>query len=193
MAPPHNDGLCRKCGQPGHRAASCRPTQEQSTRARQPRNLSAGPPTLGRGHVNHVKVEEARRDPKIVMGTLLVNSDPTTVLFDLGASHSFISEAFARKQDLSFKNLYPPLVVSSLGSRWDTSMIAHNNHIEIGGLVFTASLMALKVTTIDVILGMNWLGPHQALIDCAAETVQLTHPSGQTVKYSARTAQGAES
>ena len=68
-------------------------------------------------------------------------------------------------------------------------MIAHNNHIEIGGLKFTASLMALKVTTIDVILGMNWLVPHQALIDCAAESVHLTHPSGQTFKYSARTVQ----
>ncbi|XP_073353816.1 uncharacterized protein [Aegilops tauschii subsp. strangulata] len=192
VAPPHNDGLCRKCGQPGHRAASCRLTQNQKTRARQPRNPNARPPALSHGHVNHVKVEEARRDPKIVMGTLLVNSIPASVLFDSGASHSFISEAFARKQELSFDNMYPPLVVSSPGSRWDTSMIAHNNHIEIGGLVFTPSLMALKVSTIDVILGMNWLGPHQTLIDCAAETVQLTHPFGQTVQYSARTAQDAE-
>ena len=33
---------------------------------------------------------------------------------------------------------------------------------------------------------------HNAKIDCAAKTVQLTHPSGQTVQYSARAAQDAE-
>src|ERR1041385_9223352 len=27
MAPPQNDGLCHKCGQPGHRAINCRPGQ----------------------------------------------------------------------------------------------------------------------------------------------------------------------
>jgi hypothetical protein len=79
-----------------------------------------------------------------MMGTLPVNSVSASVLFVSGASHSFISKAFARTHDLSFENLYPPLVVSSLGSKWDTSMIAHNNHIVIGGLMFTASLMALR-------------------------------------------------
>ena len=122
-----------------------------------------------------------------MMGTLLVNSVPASVLFDSGASHSFISEAFAREQDLSFENVYPPLVINSPGSRWDTSMVAHNNHIVIGGLVFSASLMALKGSTINVILGMDWLKAHNAFLDCAAKKVQLTHPSGQTVQYSART------
>ena len=85
MAPSHNDGLCRKCGQLGHRAVNCRPTQNQNARTRQPKNLNARPPALGRAHVNHVKVEKARRDPKIVMGTLLVNSVPASVLFYSGA------------------------------------------------------------------------------------------------------------
>src|SRR4051812_12462416 len=102
------------------------------------------------------------KDRTVMMGTLHVNSVPASVLFDSGASHSFISEAFARKQDLPFENIYPPLVVNSPGSSWDTSMIAHNNHIEIGGLVFTSSLMPLKVSTIDVILGMDWLRAHKA-------------------------------
>ena len=128
-----------------------------------------------------------------MMGTLLVNSVPASVLFDSRASHSLISAAFARKQDLPFENLYPPLVVYSPGSSWDTSMIAHNNRIEIGGLVFAASLMALKVSTIDVILGMDWLKAHDAHIRCGTKTVQLTHPSGKKILYSTRTVQHAES
>ena len=127
-----------------------------------------------------------------MMGTLLVNSVPAVVLFDSGASHSFISEAFARKHDRSFENLYPPLVVSSPGSRWETSLISHNNQMAIGGLVFTSSLMALKATTIDVILGMDWLKAHDAHISCGTKRVQLTHPSGQIVNYSPLMIQHAE-
>src|SRR3954469_19901185 len=103
-----------------------------------------------------------------------------------------MSEAFARKQGWSFDNMYPPLVVSSPGSRWETSMISHNNHMAIGGLVFTASLMALKATTIDVILGMDWLKAHDAHIDCVTKRVQLTHPSGEIDNYSAQMIQHAE-
>ena len=39
---------------------------------------------------------------------------------------------------------------------------------------------------------MDWLKAHVALIDCAAKTVQLLHPSDQIINYSARTIQNAE-
>ena len=126
------------------------------------------------------------------MGTLPINSVPAVVLFDSGSSNSFMSEAFARKQGWSFDNMYPPLVVSSPGSRWETSMISPNNHMTIGGSVFTASLMALKATTINVILGMDWLKVHDAHIHPGTKRVQLTHPSGQIVNYSALMIQHAE-
>ncbi|XP_073353901.1 uncharacterized protein [Aegilops tauschii subsp. strangulata] len=71
-------------------------------------------------------------------------------------------------------------------------MVAHNNHIVIGGLVFSASLMALKGSTINVILSMDWLKAHNAFLDCAAKKVQLTHPSGQLIHYSAQMIQNAE-
>ena len=72
-------------------------------------------------------------------------------------------------------------------------MVSHNNQIKIEGMMFSASLIALGPSTIDVILGMDWLKAHNAFIDCAAKKVQLTHPSSQTVKYSARIVQDAES
>ena len=37
------------------------------------------------GRVTRVKIEEARESPKIVMGTLRINSVPASVLFDSGA------------------------------------------------------------------------------------------------------------
>jgi hypothetical protein len=50
--------------------------------------------------VNHVTAEEAQGDKDVVLGTFLINSVPATVLFDSGASHSFITERFVTKHDV---------------------------------------------------------------------------------------------
>ena len=126
------------------------------------------------------------------MGTLRVNSVPASVLFDSGASPAFVSQQFAQLHGLGMEELPTPLPVQSPGSKWKTSMVIPRNQIEIGGLLFSASLMVLGPSNIDIILGMDWLTAQNALIDCATKMVQLTHPSGQTVQYSARAAQDAE-
>ena len=70
--------------------------------------------------------------------------------------------------------------------------MCHDVPIVIEGLVFLASPIVLKSSNIDLILGMDWLKAHNALIDCAAKTVQLTHSSGQTINYSTRAIPNAE-
>jgi hypothetical protein len=41
--------------------------------------------------INHVTTAEAQQAQDIVLGMFLASSHPATVLFDSGASHSFIS------------------------------------------------------------------------------------------------------
>ena len=203
VAPPHNDGLCHKCGQPGHLAINCRLDRPKKaprsavSRMKGRRNhhtssCSASPPAMSGGKVTHVKIEEARESTKIVMGTLRVNSVPASVLFDSGASHAFVSQQFAKLHGLDMENLHTPLAIQSPGSKWQTTMLCPRNQIEIGGLLFPTSLIVLGPSNIDIILGRDWLTTHSAKIDCATKTVHLTHPSGQAVQYSARTTQDAE-
>ena len=146
----------------------------------------------GRGRVNHVDVEAAQEEPTIVMGTLLVNSVPATVLFDSGASHSFISGTFAFMHGITYEDMQTPLVVSTPGSHCHATMISYDVPLIIEGLVFRTSPIVLQSSNIDLILGMDWLKTHNALIDCAAKTVQLAHSSGQTINYSTRTIPNAE-
>jgi hypothetical protein len=40
--------------------------------------------------VNHLDVEEIMDEPDVVIGKFLINTFPALVLFDTGASHSFI-------------------------------------------------------------------------------------------------------
>ena len=141
----------------------------------------AKPATTARGHVNYVSAEETHEDPNVVLGTLLVNFHPATVLFDTGASHSFISESYARLHNTTFCDMPTSMVIQTPGSRWKTSRISHGNEILVDRLVFLASLIALKSSDINIILGMDWMSAHYAKIDCSTRTVQLTHPSGKTV------------
>jgi hypothetical protein len=47
-----------------------------------------------------VTTEEAQQAQDVVLGMFLASSHPTTVLFDSGASHSFISSSFVEKHYL---------------------------------------------------------------------------------------------
>ena len=52
----------------------------------------AQPRAPAQGRVNHVTAESAVEAPNVVIGTFMVNSYPATVLFDTGATHSFITQ-----------------------------------------------------------------------------------------------------
>src|ERR1041385_4104916 len=80
-------------------------------------------------------------------------------------------------------------MIKTPGSTWRTSRVSHDNEIAVEDVVFLASLIALKSSDIDIILGTDWFSEHSAKIDCATKSVQLTHPSGKIVHF---TSQGPE-
>jgi hypothetical protein len=71
------------------------------------------PQNQSRGWVNHVNAESVPEDADIVYGMFLVNSIPASVLFDSGASHSFITESFVEKHNIPKYPLKKMLHISS--------------------------------------------------------------------------------
>src|SRR3954471_2010701 len=126
------------------------------------------------------------------MGTLLVNSVPAIVLFDSGASHSFMSEAFALSHYFTIEKMNPPMVVRTPIGHCHTSKIVPTTIVEIEGIEFLASPIILKSSTIDLILGMDWLKIHDAALYCGTKFVQLFHPSGAIVNHTTHLSQDAE-
>ena len=61
-----------------------------------------------------------------------------------------------------------------------------NVGIEMGDYRFLASPIVLGDSDIDLILGMDWLSKHKAMLDCAAREIQLTHSSEEVIIYAAR-------
>jgi hypothetical protein len=62
-----------------------------------------------------VAVEEAQEAPDVVILMFLINDTSAVVLFDSGASHSFISAAYVRKHNLLLALLRCQMIVSSPG------------------------------------------------------------------------------
>jgi hypothetical protein len=59
--------------------------------------------------------DEAQQAQDVVLGMFLVCSYPTTVLFDSGASHSFLSSSFVMKHNLPIATMKHTMLVSSPG------------------------------------------------------------------------------
>jgi hypothetical protein len=105
-----------------------------------------------RGKVNHIVVEEA---PDVVIGTFFINDTSAVVLFNSGASHSFISTVYVEKHNLPIALLRCQMIVSSPGGDMPTRQLCPKVNLKIRGVDFVANLIVLESKGIDVILGMD--------------------------------------
>jgi hypothetical protein len=128
-------------------------------------------------------VEEAREAPDVVIGTFFINDTSAVMLFDFGASHSFIFATYVEKHNLSIALLRYQMIVSSLGGDMPTRQLCPKVNLKIRGVDFVANLIVLESKGIDVILGMDWLSKHKVLIDYAKKSIKLTTPDGKELEF----------
>jgi hypothetical protein len=94
----------------------------------------------------------------------LASSHPTTVLFNSGASHSFITSSFVSKHNLLIANMKHTMLVSSPGGEMRTKHICPAISISLRGVNFLLNLILLDFKGIDIILGMDWLSKYDRVI-----------------------------
>ena len=92
------------------------------------------------------------------LGTFLVNPVPALVLFDSGASRSFVSLSFGRCFSTSCEALSRPLRVSIADEHVVLATDAfHGCVLEIYGVKFPIDLVPIAMGGVCVIVGMDWL------------------------------------
>ena len=165
---------CFKCKKNGHYANECPEKKAVET---------IKPNPFQKGHVNHVNVEEVYEQPDAVYGTFLLNSHSAFVLFDTGASHSFISRAFVNKNGLVTRTIGKPVKVSSPGGELLVTAGCRDLTLEIGKYLFPVNLAILESQGLDVILGMDWMTEFEGVIDCANRAILLTTPEKKRIRF----------
>jgi hypothetical protein len=96
-----------------------------------------------RGRVNHVAVEEAQEAPIVVIGMFLINDTSAVVLFNLGASLSFISVVYVGKHNLPLSLLRCELIVSSPGGDMPARQLCPKVNLKTRGVDFVTDLIVL--------------------------------------------------
>ena len=123
--------------------------------------------------MNHIDVEEVEAQPDAVIGKFLVKSFTALVLFDTGASHSYISRGFVDKYKLPTQALRSPMLVTSPGAEYMASLWCDPLPLRIGNYMFPLDLIVLDSQGLDVILGMDWLSKYGGNIECASKSIFL--------------------
>ena len=106
------------------------------------------------------------------------------MLFDSGASHSFIVASCVRVLGLEVETSDEPLHVSSpLWTKARIDRICQGCELEISWILLTVDLWVMDMLKFEVILGMDWLTAHRVVIDCDRMRVTAYTPDGTCVVF----------
>ncbi|GAV77787.1 zf-CCHC domain-containing protein/RVP_2 domain-containing protein [Cephalotus follicularis] len=186
------NGWCLRCGAPGHSVKDC--PKGPTTAPIGPRSSSgaaAGPSQrrdngkgIAKGRFFVLSQTKVPESTSVVGGTLYVYGYSARVLMDSGASHSFISAHFASCLGVTPDCLSYTLDVSTpTGTSMYTDLVYRSCEMSMADIPLYADLIVLPIRDFDVILGMDWLSAHRALMDCYHETVDFCLPDGTTFQF----------
>ena len=131
------------------------------------------PPAQGR--VYAMARREAHDAPGVVTGTVSLCDHAAYALFDLGSSHSFVSDQFVELIGLKPVMLEVQLCVTTpLKDKICISLRCPNCEIVIGGVESMIDLAVLPIYDFDLIVGMDWLVKQNAIMDCSARVIQFS-------------------
>ncbi|RVX02391.1 RNA-directed DNA polymerase-like [Vitis vinifera] len=110
---------------------------------------------------------------------ILVYSTWVRVLFDTGATHSFISASCANALGLKSERVENLLLIESpMGTYSRVDRICKGCVITLADRALNVDLRILDMIGYDVILGMDWLAVYRALIDCHCRRIIFCLPDG---------------
>nr|GEU66158.1 hypothetical protein [Tanacetum cinerariifolium] len=116
------------------------------------------------------------KGPNVVIGMFLLNNGYTFVLFNLGSDRSFVDTRF-----ISMLYIDPVKIGASYEVELADGRVVSINTVlkcctlNLVNCVFEIDLMPIELGTFDVIIGMDWLVKHDAMIVCGGKVLRIPY------------------
>ncbi|KAL0384683.1 UNVERIFIED_CONTAM: Retrovirus-related Pol polyprotein from transposon.6 [Sesamum radiatum] len=118
--------------------------------------------------------EEAPASNDVISGMTLIFDVEAYVLIDPGSTHSYISSELASKIPGENSPLgYNLMVYLPVGGSVVVNSVRKGSLVRIGDVNLPVDLIVMDLKEFDVILGMDWLTQHRAVIDCYKKEVMI--------------------
>ncbi|GJU92228.1 putative reverse transcriptase domain-containing protein [Tanacetum coccineum] len=163
------NATCYGCGEKGHLKNKCPKARNQHNEGARARA--------------YVVVENPQQNPNVVTGMFLLNDYYACILFDSGAKKSFVSSAFTPFIDITPIALNTSYEVDLAdGKVVSTNTVLRCCTLVLLNHVFKINLLLTRLGSFDVIIGMDWLSYHRAVIDCYEKIVRIPLPNGEILE-----------
>ncbi|KAG8503264.1 hypothetical protein CXB51_001221 [Gossypium anomalum] len=202
-----HDCSCYKCGSADHFIKDCPRLSEQNVnqsgkpgattaRGRPSRNAgkaSGGPRgsrdattrSEARAHTRAyaIRAREDASSPDVITGTFTLFDTNVIALIDPSSTHSYVCETLASSKTLPVESTEFVVRVSNpLGRYVLVDKVCKKCPLVIRGSCFSADLMLLPFDEFDVILSMDWLTVHDAVVNCKRKTIDLRCVNNEIIR-----------
>nr|GEW20612.1 reverse transcriptase domain-containing protein [Tanacetum cinerariifolium] len=175
---------CYKCGKVRHKARYCKEKsvatganaqpiwtcydygKQGHTRNRCPKKVKQE--EVGEACCRAYAIKDAEpQGPNVVTGTFLLNNRYAFVLFDSSSDRSFVDTRFSAILDIDPIKIGTSNVVELADGRVaSTNTVLKGCTLNLVNHIFEIDLMPIELGTFNVIIGMDWLVKHYAVIVC---------------------------
>ncbi|GJR95213.1 putative reverse transcriptase domain-containing protein [Tanacetum coccineum] len=162
---------CFECGRQGHYRNECPKLKNQN------RGNKVGKKTKeARGKAYVLGGGEANPDSNVVTGAFLPNNHYASMLFYSSTDRSFVSTTFSTLLDITPDILDVSYAVKLADERISkTNTVLRGCTLRLLGHPFNIDLMQVELDSFDVIIGMDRLANHHAVIVCDEKIVWIPY------------------
>jgi hypothetical protein len=134
--------------------------------------------------VNFTTLSKLLEGAPIMTGTFTIHHQPVVILFDSGATHSFINSKFGTKVGLEYYPTKGAYMIAIPVSKIASNQIYRNVPIQLGSNLVKTDLLVLDLEGMDILLAMDWMTRHRVSLDISSRVVEIDSPyQGTTILY----------
>jgi len=123
---------------------------------------------------------QAEHQSHIIEVEGMIHNQNISILIDSRANHSYIDPSVVKKLHLKrCKHDHSWTVQLATGTKRKVSELVKKCPLDMNGLSIAVDLNIISLGSYHVLIGMDWLESHQAILDCHGKTISCLTKEGQ--------------